>query len=535
MSIGISEPVAEFQSTLNQASYAMGAFTPLPYSFLVVLVFADGTAAAAPTMTGGSLTWTRQQRIVYNTTDLACIFTAPVGASPVSTNPTFDCTGDNATGIVMMAFQVVGYNQASPIAQSDSEARTAANPVDTLPGNMNTNNGYIAGFGMPRSPPASTAPASWTEIADIGHANPTAGASGAYRVNGETGTTITFTSASAAYGIVAIEIAVGDISGAGGLASGEAFGSPTIQVTVTPIGIATGEAFGSPIIQATIIPTGIASGEAFGSPSSAAVIETQGIVSGEAFGLPTVTEAIIYDIYPIGIDSGEIVSTPTTLIVVDSQGIVSGELFDDPSIALAVLPDGISTGETQGTPYVAIAIDPQGIVSGEALGNPTITSDITPQAIISGEAFGTPTLVADMILLGVASEEHIGVPAVNADVSLMGIPSNEFIGSPSITGTLNLQGIASGEQIGALAIDADIVAIGALSGEAFGLPTIWTGTVWTIQAIGIVTNGAFGMPIVATAHNISSGRRMIPWGEPVTFIRPYIDDEDVMIMYSQML
>lgn len=205
MAIAISEPVAEYSNTSNATSYALGAFTPTANSFLVCMVFCTGTVAAG-SMSGGGLTWTRQQSILYNAVDTAYLFTAPVGSSPVSTTPTFSCTGDAGTGCVMMIFQFTGHNAANPIVQSDAEARTGANPVITLPGNMVTTNGYAAGFGMPRNPPTSTQPTNWSEIADTGYGSPTAGATGAYRAGGETGTTITFTSLSAAYGILAIEV-----------------------------------------------------------------------------------------------------------------------------------------------------------------------------------------------------------------------------------------------------------------------------------------------------------------------------------------
>lgn len=205
MALAITEPTVEVASTSNTTSYAMGAFTPTANSFLVCMVFASGTVAAG-SMSGGGLTWSRQTSINFNSTDTAYLFTAPVGASPASTTPTFDCTGDAATGSVMMIWQVTGTNVG--VVQVDAEARTAANPTITMPSALSTGNAYMAGFGMPRSPPSSTPPnVNWTEIADVGYSTPTSGASGAHRVNGETGSTITFTSASAAYGILAIEVA----------------------------------------------------------------------------------------------------------------------------------------------------------------------------------------------------------------------------------------------------------------------------------------------------------------------------------------
>jgi hypothetical protein len=106
----------------------------------------------------------------------------------------------------MMLFKVSGADRVAPIVQKKTAATTGANPTVTLDAAMQTGNAYIAGFGCPRSPPTSTPPASWTETADAGYSTPTAGATGAFRVNGETGTSITFTSASVAYGMIGVEI-----------------------------------------------------------------------------------------------------------------------------------------------------------------------------------------------------------------------------------------------------------------------------------------------------------------------------------------
>lgn len=84
------------------------------------------------------------------------------------------------------------------------------------------------------------------------------------------------------------------ITGAGGIPSGEAFGSPTVSQKVGTIGIPSGEAFGAPGVELPVPTIGIASGEAFGLPTvtlgGAGVNLTGvgGIPSAEAFGLSDV-------------------------------------------------------------------------------------------------------------------------------------------------------------------------------------------------------------------------------------------------------
>jgi len=207
MGIQVSNPVANVASTANASSYSFNAFTPAANATLVMMAFASGTTAAG-SVTGG-LTWTKDSSQLYKSTSTAYLFWANTGASPGSLTFAFDCTGDAATGCIAMIFQFTGSDVASgsPVAQSKTSATTAANPTITFLSNMNGNNAYCAGFGVPSNPPGATPPSiDWTEIADTGYNSPTSGAAGAYRANGETGTTITFTAASAAYGMLAIEI-----------------------------------------------------------------------------------------------------------------------------------------------------------------------------------------------------------------------------------------------------------------------------------------------------------------------------------------
>lgn len=205
MAIGASEPTAEINSTSNLTAYSLAAFTPSANATLVVFVFASGTVAAG-TMSGGSLTWTRATSQVYNSTSTAYVFWANTGGSPGSTTITFDCTGDAATGCVMAVVEFTGTDSSNPIRQVKKGSATSANPSVTFNHALLTGNGYAAGFGVPRNPPTATEPGSWTKIADTGYGTPNAGGAVAYRAGGETGTTYSFTSASAAWGMIAVEV-----------------------------------------------------------------------------------------------------------------------------------------------------------------------------------------------------------------------------------------------------------------------------------------------------------------------------------------
>lgn len=213
MALAVSEPTAEAADTANTTSYApLTAYTPTANALQVVFVMASGTVAVA-TMTGGSLTWTlRHSRASGAGSTLYC-FTAQAGGSPASTDPTFDCTGDAATGVAMAVLEVTGHDQTTPEVQHGDGAASGTNPVCTFGSSLNTNNCYLCAVGGNVSAPAYTEPGSFTETAEIGHASPNNGIEVCYRINGETGTTLTWSAASTNWVSVGIEIAVEPVAG----------------------------------------------------------------------------------------------------------------------------------------------------------------------------------------------------------------------------------------------------------------------------------------------------------------------------------
>lgn len=209
MAIVVTTPIATLVDNTDQTSYSMAAFTPTANAILAVFVSAAATLAAG-TMTGGSLTWTRRTSVTFNGgIDTFYLFTAPTGASPGSTTPTFDCTGDNATGCIMDLIELTGLNNSSPVRQFKAGNGSSSGPTLTMDSALQTDKAYFSGFGCSRNPAGGAAPASWTPTANTGHTSPTRGYSGAYRVGGETGTTVTFTAgASTNWGMIAVEFAI---------------------------------------------------------------------------------------------------------------------------------------------------------------------------------------------------------------------------------------------------------------------------------------------------------------------------------------
>ncbi len=215
MAIAVSRPIAGSFDTANASSYSMSAFTPSANSLLVVFVAVSTSALAAPTMTGGSLTWVRQ--VVSTGIDSLYLFYAIVGGSPVSTTITFDCTGDAGTGCIMMMAQYTGHDTTTPIRQTKNAGPTSStNATVTFDSALLTANGYFIGWGGQLSSATnSVPPGGWTEGDDSIYSTPSRNGASAYRAGGETTAgPFTFTNSSTNWAALGVEVNVD--SGGGG-------------------------------------------------------------------------------------------------------------------------------------------------------------------------------------------------------------------------------------------------------------------------------------------------------------------------------
>ena len=196
MAISISEPTADTTDSSNTTSYAMGAFTPAANCLLVVMVATSDTVAAG-SMSGGSLTWVKLNGPITNSTWSAYMFAAYTGPSPASCTPTFDCTGDAASGCLLACFQVtVAAGNVVFIVQTQSSTGSSVSPASGTLAALGTGNAYMFGYVQSaKLATQNTPPTSWTEIADNAYTVPATGNGAMYRVGGETGTSITATSA----------------------------------------------------------------------------------------------------------------------------------------------------------------------------------------------------------------------------------------------------------------------------------------------------------------------------------------------------
>lgn len=248
-----------------------------------------------------------------------------------------------------------------------------------------------------------------------------------------------------------------EITGAGAIASGEAFGSDSVDHAVAASGIASGEVVGAQVLAVALAAAGIGSAEAVGSVLVALVAAPAGLASGEQFGGPTVElgggEAFID---PAGIASGELVGAAALAGAVDVAGIPSGEALGAPSTQLVAAPAGIASQEGFGSSSLGMPVSPAGIGSSEALGAPALAAGLSVVGIVSGEQFGLGGLAVVLVASGIQTGEALGAVAVMPVtlVAATGIPSGEALSAGgSLHHHLAAFAIASGEAFGALAID----------------------------------------------------------------------------------
>lgn len=214
MAITYGKPVVDFTSASDATSYTHGSsYTPTADTYQTIIVSATATNAVA-TMTGGS-GWTSAPALITSATFNAgastlYLFGGLAGASPGSWTPVFDCTGDGATGCMMVFAEWTGFDTSTPIRQTKVKSDTVgSNPTITLDSAVLTTSGGMVAIVITNSNPANIAcDATISEVSDIGHSSPTCGLEVAEWESGITASTFTATRTSVTHGIIAFEIQV---------------------------------------------------------------------------------------------------------------------------------------------------------------------------------------------------------------------------------------------------------------------------------------------------------------------------------------
>lgn len=211
MVLAVSEPVNAIDSTVNGRTYSFASFTPTGDSLLVLITEVTGTGIdLLDPSDDETFTWIERVMVGGASTRFA-IWTSQMAVSPganvVDINTHAD---DEGTGCMGQLFEVTGHDTTTPHVQSQGNdtGLSSTDPNWTPASALNTNNCYLGCVFNSDATPNIDPPTSWTELTDEGHFTPSTGMEAAYRVNGETGTTITWGASSTLWRVLGIEIAV---------------------------------------------------------------------------------------------------------------------------------------------------------------------------------------------------------------------------------------------------------------------------------------------------------------------------------------
>ena len=287
------------------------------------------------------------------------------------------------------------------------------------------------------------------------------------------------------------------ITGAGAIATAEAFGTTNVVENVGASGIASLEAFGTATIVSAVDASGIATAEAFGTTNAVLLLDPSGIASLEAHGSTTVEQAGSgTNIDPAGIATLEAFGTTNVVEVVAPSGIASLQAFGTANVVEVVAPSGITTLEAFGTSVLQTFLNASGIASLEVFGSATIGSVtfVDASSIATLEAFGSASLHQALTAAGIATLEAFGTAVLQVFVNATGIASLEAFGTAVVGSFTNVDptGIASLETFGTTNVVEVVAPAGIATLETFGGVLVDTGIPPFIGDLGVVGEVAAG-------------------------------------------
>lgn len=474
MRIDVLDVVA---SSTDGSSFATNSVTPDPNALLVLLVVASDTFSDPTTVSnsGTALTWTRRTGTpafpTYGSSgqNTVHIFTAQAGASPGSMVVTWSCTGDDATGAVLCLLQVRGHNRTSPIVQTDAQDNgSGANPAITIPSAVGTFNAYIAFFGISRSAPAATPPSGWTEAADTGYSTPSNGMAAAFRVNGETSATFTFTASGDAGGnsIMLVEILVGPREG-----DGSSSGTSTATATGLHIGTGAGSAAGTSTVSG-VAADPASSGSAAGTSSAAAI--------GASVAATVASDAGTSTSAAIGASTAAVDASAAGTSIASAAGSATSSSFGDAAGASTTTGTGASTSSAVastaasstvsaiGSATAAAGANAAGTCIASAVGNGIVSSTASASGVDTSTAIGHALFTGSGIATGSCtvsgtsySTGSEGIAAGTCVVVGVGSVLQPAVAFASGTSTCSAVGVLISDGVGLASSTCSVVGMGS--------------------------------------------------------------------------
>ena len=269
----------------------------------------------------------------------------------------------------------------------------------------------------------------------------------------------------------------------GFISSGEIVPSPTLSLTVAPLGIPSEASFN--LGQTPIGPYG---GDPFGGNLEPQIVV---VAYSEQFILPTgITSEESFDSSgPLGpIGGGELGGGSEDygngiiiVLEVEPTGITSNEAFSTPDVnsIQSILPAFIASTAVVFSPELDLEVEPPNIGPGSQVFGPSLVLYIHCTGITSSEAFGNHVVVVEQFILPefIDSTSVVYGPEFDFEVEPPNIGSGSQIFGPTLVLNVHVSGITTGEDFGTHVIVLVITPTGISTEEAFGLLSLLN-TVW---------------------------------------------------------
>jgi hypothetical protein len=321
-----------------------------------------------------------------------------------------------------------------------------------------------------------------------------------------------------------------------GIASGNAFGQPTITYEVQPTGLANASAYGQPTVSDPYIsPTGFANVSAFGSPSLAYEVQPTGVASANAAGQPS----LAYVVAPMPLNNGYEVLAPDGELNGSTCGFMRAGSAPNPPY-WNQLDEGYNSGDSSGfnshqnttndehlqltlpTPSgevdtnrsmfvftrLAVAwlpgpinltvslyedgtlLDDAAVLDVAVIGAVDVWHGFVHELDCSGVTDKTNLEIR--LAVGGSGGQQIRFDVLDAHVPVI------RVGSPTIVQVVAPDGIASTNAIGQPSLTQIVQPSSLVNAQAFGLADVANaGGTQVIEPTGIASAAAYGLPTIA--------------------------------------
>jgi len=497
------EKLVQGTSTFGTTNLTTSSFTPDASTLLIVVAEVVEAGATAPTVSGGSLSWTEIATAYDSSFDPVAVngriiaWWAAVGGSPSSMTVTVDASGTPSHVSHAAVFQVTGADNSSPIGGTatnthltDTQTMTlSATPAATsvvfevsatIDENATNNIGH------------ARAADSWIEILDFSNATEQMAMCVQIRY-GDTSTTVAWS-----------DLLEGTTVATDDLTASIAFEikAGTTNVNLTAPKLSSASTLRTPTVSLgaqTASPPKISSASVLRTPSLRLQVGAPKISSASVLRTPTISE--VFTVSPAKLASASVLRAHTTNLVftVSPAKLASASVLYDATVdvggeTVTVEPPKLDSVSALRTPATQLQVAAPRITSASILRahTVTLTATVSPPKIASTSLLRTPTVSLQITAPKLASVGVLRAPSVALTFTV----SPGKISSASALRTPTIDVVA-----GAVTVQPPRLA----SSGVLRTPTI--SEVFTVSPAKLASVSALRAPVVSASFTISPPKK----------------------------